>query len=479
MFIRELEIKNYRGFDDFSLKNIAVPDNTNSGSGLNVILGENGCGKTSILDAIALALGSYKVDSFSFHDLHKEDSRATITAKADTDFTAKKLYSGDFQANGLCFKGYLRERSGGSLDRMVVTQSLLLSDEIEEGRPDLRADLKGTFGEARYNQEYQIIDVDFRIGSIVSGVSNKTEFDRTLEHLNYHYVRYVDDKSDVNGAINGELAKVNKSTALSSSVKRFNELTNLKIELRHVDNSELFSRSFLAQKIDENNSVSIDRIGKGYQLLLALLVKKEVAKTKKHDLIVMIDEAEMHLHPSLQQILVQEIMELSKSVQVFITSHSPIFVHELFLADAIGNTKKHLLKKGTDGGVINVEIEEALLPRATPAEINYLAFNYPTLEYHNELYGQLSYLRGESGPSALDRTFDVTDDDRYDWKRDNGWVDRLSIHSVLRNAFHHKENKENEYCTNQFIMDNLQESIKFLRECIRREYQNESGSNNA
>ena len=469
MFIRELEIKNYRGFDDFSLKNIAVPDNTNLGSGLNVILGENGCGKTSILDAIALALGSYKVDSFSFHDMHKADSRATITAKADTDFTAKKLYGGNFQANGLCFKGYLRERSGGSLDRMVVTQNLLLSDEIAEGKPDLRADLKGTYGEARYNQEYQIIDVDFRVGAIVSGVSNKTEFDRTLEHLNYHYIKDVDNKLDINGAIKGELAKVNKSTVLSSSVKRFNELTNLKIELRHVDNSELFSRSFLAQKIDENNYVSIDRIGKGYQLLLALLVKKEVAKTKKYDLIVMIDEAEMHLHPSLQQILVREIMELSKSVQVFITSHSPIFVHELFLADAIGNTKKHLLKKGADGSVVNVEIKEALLPRATPAEINYLAFNYPTLEYHNELYGQLSYLKNISSPSGLDRELGTSDDEKRDWKRDNGYVEKLSIHSILRNSFHHKENKENEYCTDQFIMDNLQESIKFLRERIREE----------
>lgn len=468
MFIRELEIKNYRGFDDFSLKDIAVPDNTSLGSGLNVILGENGCGKTSILDAVALALGSYKVDSFSFHDLHKADSRATITAKADADFAVKKLYRGDFQANGLCFKGYLRERSGGSLDRMVVTQSLLLSDEIEEGKLDLRADLKGTFGEARYNQEYQIIDVDFRIGSIVSGMSNKTEFDRTLEHLNYHYVRGVDDKSDVNGAINGELAKVNKSTVLSSSVKRFNELTNLKIELRHVDNSELFSRSFLAQKIDENHYVSIDRMGKGYQLLLALLVKKEVAKTKRHDLIVMIDEAEMHLHPSLQQILVKEIMELSKSVQVFITSHSPIFVHELFLADTSGNTKKHLLKKCTDGGVVNVEIKEALLPRATPAEINYLAFNYPTLEYHNELYGQLSYLKELTSPSKLDKSFDIGEEEKYEWVRDNGHSEKLSVHSILRNSFHHKENQENKYCTDEFIMQQLPGSIDFLRDCIRK-----------
>lgn len=478
MFIRELEIKNYRGFDDFSLKNIAVPDNTNSGSGLNVILGENGCGKTSILDAIALVLESYKVDSFSLHDLRNVDLSTVITARANDDFKVKKLYNGSFQANGLRFKGYLRERSGGSLDRMIVVQNLLLSNEIEEGKPDLRADLKGTFGEARYDQEYQIIDVDFRVGSIVSGVSNKTDFDRTLEHLNYHYIKNVKDKTNINDIINSELTKVNKSTVLGNSVRKFNELTGLKVELRHIDNGELFSKSFLAQKIDDNNYVSIDRIGKGYQLLLALLVKKEVAKTKKHDLIVMIDEAEMHLHPSLQQILVREIMELSKSVQVFITSHSPIFVRELFLADVSGSAKKHLLKRDVKGDVVNVEIEKMLLPRATPAEINYLAFNYPTLEYHNELYGQLSYLKNISSPGRLDRELGISDDEKRDWKRDNGRTEKLSIHSILRNSFHHKENKENEYCTDQFIMDNLQESIKFLRERIREEYQNEPGSGN-
>ena len=468
MFIRELEIKNYRGFDDFSLKNIAVPDNTNSGSGLNVILGENGCGKTSILDAIALALGSYKVDSFSFHDLHKADSRAFITVRANTDFTVKKLYRGDFQANGLCFKGYLRERSGGSLDRMVVTQSLLLSDEIEEGKPDLRADLKGTFGEPRYQQECQIIDVDFRVGSITSGSINKTEFDRFLEHLNYHYVKDVENKVDINKFINTELQKTDQITALSAAVKSFNRQTGLNVELRHIRDGELFSNSFLAQRVDNNKYVSIDRVGKGYQLLLALLVKKEVAKSKKHDLIVLLDEAEMHLHPLLQQLLVKELLDLSKTAQIFITSHSPIFVHELLQEDKEKTSKKHLIKRSDNGSISVVDVDEAVLPRITPAEINYLAFNYPTLEYHNELYGYLSYIK-QLSINKLDETFDIDEKDKRDWERDNGNVDRLSTHSILRNAFHHKENQRNTYCNDEFIRKHLQDSIEFLRERIREE----------
>ena len=85
------------------------------------------------------------------------------------------------------------------------------------------------------------------------------------------------------------------------------------------------------------------------------------------------------------------------------------------------------------------------------------------------MYGQLSYLNNISSPSGLDRELGISDDEKRDWKRDNGYVEKLSIHSILRNSFHHKENKENEYCTDQFIMDNLQESIKFLRERIREE----------
>jgi DNA repair exonuclease SbcCD ATPase subunit len=56
MFIKKIEIKNFRIFPsdkNFEIDNIKIP-NGNLGSGLTVLVGENGCGKTTILEALAL-----------------------------------------------------------------------------------------------------------------------------------------------------------------------------------------------------------------------------------------------------------------------------------------------------------------------------------------------------------------------------------------------------------------------------------------
>lgn len=55
MFISKLSIKNFRLFDDtkeHEIKDFNIPNGKDDGSGLTVFVGENGCGKTTILDAI-------------------------------------------------------------------------------------------------------------------------------------------------------------------------------------------------------------------------------------------------------------------------------------------------------------------------------------------------------------------------------------------------------------------------------------------
>jgi DNA repair exonuclease SbcCD ATPase subunit len=62
MFIKKIEIKNFRIFSNnksFEIDNINAPNGVR-GSGLTVFVGENGCGKTTILDAIALPILEYK-----------------------------------------------------------------------------------------------------------------------------------------------------------------------------------------------------------------------------------------------------------------------------------------------------------------------------------------------------------------------------------------------------------------------------------
>lgn len=78
MFIKKIAIKNFRLFSsdkDFEIDNINTPDGTNDGSGLNVFVGENGSGKTALLDAFALPILEYKTENFgvdNFNDTKKK-----------------------------------------------------------------------------------------------------------------------------------------------------------------------------------------------------------------------------------------------------------------------------------------------------------------------------------------------------------------------------------------------------------------------
>ena len=79
MFLNKLEIENYKLLDQkFIIDKFNIPDNINVGSGLTLIVGENGCGKTTILDAIALSMLDYKGESFNISDFNDLNNQLNI-----------------------------------------------------------------------------------------------------------------------------------------------------------------------------------------------------------------------------------------------------------------------------------------------------------------------------------------------------------------------------------------------------------------
>ena len=74
MFIKQLQVKNFKCFRDITFENLAIP-NGDKGSGLNILIGENGNGKTTFLESINyLTLNSYSIENkLSINDLNENE----------------------------------------------------------------------------------------------------------------------------------------------------------------------------------------------------------------------------------------------------------------------------------------------------------------------------------------------------------------------------------------------------------------------
>ena len=56
---------------------------------------------------------------------------------------------------------------------------------------------------------------------------------------------------------------------------------------------------------------SLSRIGSGYEMVFCILYSYYLAKQGGKDLILVLDEPELHLHPSLQQKLMKFLIKAS------------------------------------------------------------------------------------------------------------------------------------------------------------------------
>jgi len=106
-------------------------------------------------------------------------------------------------------------------------------------------------------------------------------------------------------------------------------------------------------------------------------------------LIFAFEEPETHLHPSAQLEMFNTIKSLSAKYQVLVTTHSPYIVKALKEEDE----KKHkiiVLKRIAKKHKTTAKnLPKRVLPYASMNEINYIAFDEPSIEYHIELFGYI------------------------------------------------------------------------------------------
>ncbi len=462
LFASAIEISNYRLYGPgelFRIDDFNVPDGA-PGSGLNMIVGENGCGKTSLLEAIALPLLEYKAEAFSLDDLNDVGSRASIKVEGPRPFTVKKtMPRGEFSARGLAFEGGLRSRSNSSYlstlcvgDRQFVPVD---SGDLKPGSPDLRVSVNNPFSGPRFSESDVLFLDRNRTNQARSGSFGRTRFDRLMEDFDYQYIRSSKPVVNLNERLDAEVKEGCVSNGfLAQAVAAFEEMSGRTVHLDFLNNYAPFESAFFAVKGDDARQIPLSRIGSGYEMVFCILYSYYLAQQGGKDLILILDEPELHLHPSLQQRLMEFLIKASAEAQVFMATHSPLLVKQSMECSAV----KHVM---LDKAGSCIDMGNRVLEYLSSSEINYLAFGLATAEYHNELYGALLEMSSISGIKDFDSRVLASDGAPKDrpWK---GRPNEVTIHTFIRNQIHHPEDNGTPEA------DNLAESIRGLRALVTK-----------
>ena len=438
MFISNLIVKNYKLFnDEFKITNFNVPDNINDGTGLTTIVGENGCGKTTILDAIACSLLEYKAESFGISDMNDSNKETEITIETNDAFNVKSVFpNSSFDAKGFKFIGKTREKSNqNKLLSLIMTDQLYISTNDEKpklGSPDLRMKVTNSFGTKRFN-ELDVLYLDKnRLYQTRAGTYNDTRFDRIMDDFNFQYYKNQDNVENLNTMLNEKIKKELSNKNLENAINKFKEISGHSLKLDFIDNYLPFKKANLVVETPSNMQIDLASLGSGYEMMFSLIYSFYMSKQSGKKLIILIDEPELHLHPRLQEKFVDFILEISKESQVILTTHSPLLIKQLSYNE---NVKNIVLKKEKEVK----EFDERKLSYISSNETNYLAFDLPSEEYHNELYETLIE---KYGTTNFIKTFDneffiqqKNEDKKYPWKKE---PNQVSMHTFIRNQIHHR-----------------------------------------
>ncbi|MBQ2909894.1 MAG: AAA family ATPase [Bacilli bacterium] len=457
MFIKDIEIKNFRLFEKLEINDLNIPDGKNEGSGLTILVGENGCGKTTVLDALAFPLLEYKSDTYVFSDLNEIEKKTDITIYTNDIFNVLGLMpKTQFEAIGFRFLGGCRSRASSDYlsSTLVSDQLYVAKDPLKNvpGNMNLRMKINNPYMGKRFT-ELDVVYLDKnRLSQTRAGTFNNTRFDRIMEDLNFQFNKNCSTRQDINKTLD-DLIKKDKieNNNLSMAIDKFEEISGLKVHLDFLDNYRPFSNSNLVIKKSNFQHILLSNIGSGYEMIFALIYSYYMSIQSKKKMLILIDEPELHLHPSIQKKFVDFLLNISKDSQIIITTHSPLLVKQLYFND---NIKTFILKPDKSISPVG----DRKLSYVSSNEVNYIAFNLATEEYHNELYEELKDKYGSNvGIKQFDNDYFVTQKGEL---KNCAWMgnpNEVSVHTFIRNQIHHrKDNGVANY-------DDLQNSIDKMR----------------
>jgi predicted ATP-dependent endonuclease of OLD family len=215
---------------------------------------------------------------------------------------------------------------------------------------------------------------------------------------------------------------------------------------------------FKKVSIAGDEDIPINKRGSGIKRLILLSffraeAERRITERSSPSIVYAIEEPETSQHTEHQKKLISALLILSQAAntQILLTTHSGVAVKELNF--------EHIRLIAQTGA--NKTVEEVIpnqLPYPSLNEVNFLAFNEVSEEYHNELYG---FIEAEGWLNPY-KTGKPTMSYNKNFRDGGTRVEQIILTEYIRHQIHHPENPNNIRFTN----DQLSESINLMRDFI-------------
>ncbi|MCM1222848.1 MAG: AAA family ATPase [Lachnospiraceae bacterium] len=371
MRIDNIQIKNYKKFE-----NISIDFN----SRMNVIIGNNGTGKTSILDALSIGIGSIflGIDTNSSPGIKKEDVRCVSkkigsTIDRQPQFPVEILCRGNLNKIGDTWTRICSNESEFGKDIMrdgikMLNESILLLHNIRQGDENTVLPVLAYYGTGRLwiqKSKKTSTIIDNRLQGYTNCLSS--EIDEKMMLKWFEKMTYIELQ---NGNPVPELQAVKKAIEESyvesgADVKNVNvkfDVSKERLEVEYEDTNGCFdSHPFYELSDGYRNTLSLIA---DVAYRMAILNPQFLGNvTKKTPGIVLIDEVDLHLHPIWQKRILKTLKNVFPLVQFIVTTHSPSIISsakadELLILDGDSCRNFEYEVYGKDSNSVLTEIME-------------------------------------------------------------------------------------------------------------------------
>lgn len=349
MNIKSIRVQNFRGFEDRSFE---------FDSKMNVVLGDNTTGKTTLLQAVQIALGAYlqamslipggKAYRRNFKQTDQVKKRSELSKSFLPDVNKPQINivtdfyratfnhdTGSINGNNIEVSWY---RNSNNISRRSASELMNAVSEMEDVRrraDDTRINsifpLMLSFGAARLDKNYK--------------GAEKTKARETREAKAYKCA--LDEQVDFKSAFNWLYRydkNLNKSKEFEGTIDAFLEAMGKAIpalKIIEIDTkNEEFNAEIQMTKDPAPHWLTYDMMSDGFKAMINIVA--EIAyrcielngflgrnAVKQTPGVVLIDELDLYLHPHWQQHVLADLQEAFPKFQFIVTTHSPFIVQSV------------------------------------------------------------------------------------------------------------------------------------------------------